>query len=205
MSYLLGALDRAMLALRMALSASPEIWIIVALFTVIAMLLTRITWAFFSVWWNRRRASKQRRLGILINDDDDDDTAHIWLTSATRNALGLFDYQTISIQGLNDKRRLNGGRAKLVEVRRRNTTQTGLQAEQIEMSYRLFKMLFPSDSAIRDGTPTRWLQFTPINLKRGMQQFWFNTNEQLQYQNRFSVYLSVGLTILSVILSFVQK
>lgn len=203
MEYVYRAVDAVIAALSQAVHSPPAVWVVAVASTLIVFLIIRITIAWFALWWRRKRGTKSRTLTVKINDDDEDDSSHVWFVKDTRNALGFFDYETVILRGIDAKGQPTKGRSKLVEIRRRNSSATGLQVEQIEMSYRLFEMLFPGDHITQDDAKGRSFQFTPVTLKRGMQQFWFNTNDQLQYQNRFSVYLGVGLTVLSIVLSFV--
>ncbi len=202
MGYLKVIFNALTSALSQTPAVPPLVWLTIAIMTLASIILLRIFLAVLSVWWQRRKEIRREILTVVINDFDE--TSQLWMTSPTRKKLGLFEYQTVAVRGLLPSGKKAGGKSKLVEVRRRNASATGFQDSQIEMSYRLFEMLFPRQTLSEDKTTSYSFQFQRVHLRRGFQQFWFSTNDQLQYQNRFSVYLGAGLTVLQLMIGLAQ-
>jgi hypothetical protein len=68
----------------------------------------------------------------------------------------------------------------------------------IELSPDLQVLLF---SDLPNGGPLRNFAFAPGVRKGGFEEFWFNPNEQVRFQNRLGVMLGLGLPLFQMLWS----
>lgn len=102
------------------------------------------------------------------------------------------------------------GRRVRVNLARRNRNK--LEDNRIELNADLFRRLFPdkevpettSDTGEADESMSVELKIRKF-AAHGISGFWFEPSQRLRFQNRFAVYLSVGLMFFQIFLEFGLK
>ena len=175
--------DGVRAALLDARHTSLQAWLTIAVLVAVVYAAAGVGVAALS----RRRIGKAHYLTIQTSDETAVD--EIWLNRAAMKQLGLRWGDTIRIQGQGPNAYGKPRYAKL-RVRR------GLEDHEIELSPDLQVLLF---SDLPNGGPNRKFAFAPGVRKGGFEEFWFNPNEQLRFQNRLSIYLALGLPLFQMI------
>lgn len=95
------------------------------------------------------------------------------------------------------------GRKFRSELRMRKAGgQDSLRDLEIEVTDELRRGLFPKDPTLLNRQPTLKRLSIREYAAKGLEGYWFQTNRQQRFQNRFAVYLSIGLLVLQLVIDF---
>jgi hypothetical protein len=169
-----------------ALRAPPREWVTIAVVEAAVVLILSILALSF-----RRRVGKSHTLTIETRDSGAVD--EIWMNNATMKELNLKWGDTIRIQGVGRNAYRNPRHARLRARRSLPNNHIGLGPD---LQVLLFKDL-------PEGGPLRGFAFAPGVHKGGLEEFWFNPNEQIRFQNRMGVMLGLGLPAFQMLWSWI--
>lgn len=174
-----------------AWSVPAAIWLPIALSILFCFLFLRALFELVPLFL--RRHSGLKELKIKINNLPEDDT--VYMTSEHMDGRFGKGKRPEVLHLRSKKRSVYAHLAK-----RKNTT---LGSETIEMSLGMVRRLFPSVE-IPEGDGQIISQDLEIHehASNGWLGYWHTPNERTRFQNRFAVYLGVGLVALQVLLEF---
>ena len=175
-----------------------EIWLPIASSTLVLFGVYRLVAGVAPIVFRRRNDA--RDIPVKINTSADSDIVYMNTVTMDR-FFGNARPEVIELQSDEKLVRVNLAR------RNRNT----LDEDWIEVSAELFRTLFPKDDvpesipdsdSVEQIDPKKWRLEVRQFAAKGIAGFWFEPKTRLRFQNRFAVYLSVGLMFFQMLLEF---
>tara|TARA_R110002074_G_scaffold396334_1_gene585635 strand:+ start:1045 stop:1662 length:618 start_codon:yes stop_codon:yes gene_type:complete len=177
-----------------------EVWLPVATSTLFFYWIIRFVAAVVPIIFRRRDNAKPFK--VLVKFFDESDT--IYMNTVTMDKVFKVGVrpEVVELKGTGRRMRVNLAR------RNRNT----LKDNWIELNTELFHRLFPDQEVpepTMDLNAAVVAKCLELEIRKfaanGISGFWFEPNQRLRFQNRFAVYLSVGLMVFQLILGFSFK
>lgn len=171
-----------------AWSVPPDIWLPVTLTTLLAFSVLRIFLEFLPSTFRGDSGLTQVRIKINALPEDD----IVYLAPASMDKLFGTGHRPEALRIKSQRRK-----AYVHLAKRKNTT---LESDMIEMNLRMFRRLFPEIEVPEEEEKKLVEQQLDIreHASSGWVGYWLTPNERARFQNRFAVYLGVGLVVLQL-------